>query len=725
MSKNIMQEIMNGGSYANVTRFDKEDAAILFNNHAEIVGTTLGPHANPSLIQFTDEEMMNEGTAKDGCYATKDGYTVLKRIRHLNKFHQALINTSFDTTKMNNDTSGDGTTTSYVFFAKLYANIFNNSYKHVTGEYKTLDKRMTDGQFAKLLRKSISAINNRVDSVHRYQVTDYDQLIDIARVSLNNDDENLKPLKRLLEMLKEVKIPANSVNISIANSTNSQCTVSVNSGFEFSSKIFLRTSDILSLENTRFIMLERNLETHDQSNAIIQLIEATRNHYEETGETFVVALNVINESYLTYLESYYRNQEQIFGEAGYKRHLFLVEYADTKGIPVSLYTQDMLIYFNSSLFNITESEVNRAVDNVARREFNDLLEKIKSDDREKYEELLKDTAAHTELKKEIFMSYEDKSYADKIKDIIFNGGFGRLPKVRVDDATSEFLSIIKKDADENTVKNNEVLAARINSIREIQMNSTNINEKEMCSRRFMNLVQQYAVITIGAPTQTERETLYSANLDATMAVNSAAKIGIVSGMCIPTMLSAWEFSEGEDFHGELLDLLDVYEFTSKERIVFKDLARDIYEAASFISTSILKNADLDEEDITKFQDDIKNKLKTVLSEPGTKYDPHGYDVLNYNWSKDIISPYESEKSYINAGLLTVIPFITAKLFIHPNQYFTGNASTKQKGNEPPIPPAPTKESSVTEEIADKLEDIEKAVRKTSWLRGILRAGLFI
>lgn len=724
MSKNIMEEIMNGGSYANVTRFDKADAAVLFDNHAEVVGTTLGPHANPALIQFTDEEMLSEGTAKDGCYATKDGYTVLQRIRHLNKYHQALINTSFDTTKMNNDTSGDGTTTSYVFFAKLFANIFNNSYKHVTGEYTSLDKRMTDGQFAKLLRKSISVINNRVDSIHRNVITDYDKLIDIARVSLNNDDENIKPLKALLTMLKDLNIPANSVSIAIANSNNAGSSVSVNSGFEFSSKVFCRTSDVLSLENTRFILLERNLETHDQSNAIIQLIEATRDHYDATGETFIVAMNVINESYLTFIESYYRNQEQLFGEEGYKRHLFLVEFSDTKAIPASLYTQDMLIYFNSSLYNITEAEINRAVDNTARREFNELLEKMKLENSENYEHLMGSMEAYNALKKEVFMVHEDKTYADKIKDITFNGGFGRLPKVRIDDATSEFLTIIKKDADENGVRNDEVLLSRINSIRETQMNSTSMNEKELCSRRFMNLVQQYAVITIGAPTQTERETLYSANLDATMAVNSAAKIGVVSGMCIPTMLSAWEFSEGEGFAGEYLDILDSYEFTVAERTVFKDLAKDIYDAASFISTSILRNADLDDEFIEGFQNNIKDRLKYVLSEPGTKYEPISYDVLNYEYSSKIISPYESEKSYINAGLLTCIPFITAKLFIHPNEYFTGNAM-KRSTEDVPTPPEPTKESSTTDFIVDKIEDGIAIAKKTTWLRRLLKASLFI
>lgn len=711
MKMNAMEIINNGGSYANVSKFDKAHAAELFDNHGALVGTTLGPHTNPTLIQFTDEDMMNEGTAKDGVYATKDGYTVLNRIRHLNKHDQAVINTSFDTTKLNNDTSGDGTTTSYVFFAKLFASLYNNSYKHVTGEYKTLDKRMTDGQFAKLLRKSISVFSNRIDDIHRVPITDYDELVNIARVSLNNDDENLKPLKSLLMMLKDMKIPASSVNISIANSNNSSSTVSINSGFEFSSKLYLRTSDILSLENTRFIVLERNLETHDQTNAVTNLIEATRKHYEETGETFVVAMNTINESYVTYLESYYRNQEQVFGEENYRRHLFLVEFAETKGIAPSYYLQDMLIYFNSSLFNITEAEVNRSVDNTARLEFNKIVEDWKLNDADQYNEIINDQEKYNALKKEIFEKHESQTYADKIKNIIFKGGFGRLPKIRIDEATSLFMTVIKKDADDNSVRNDEVLLARINDIRDMQMNSTSMNEKDMCSRRFMNLVQQYAVITIGAPTVTERETLYSANLDATLAVNSAAKIGVVSGMCIPTKMSAFEFADGNAYTSELEAILDKYEFSDKEKIVFKDVARDVYTASSFISESILRNADMTDEEIDGFNKELQTRLMSITPEK-PKFEPIGYDVLELEWSKNIISPYESEKSYINAALLTCIPFITANLFIHPNQYFAGNAMALNNKEEP-------KEGGTMDKIEDVAETVSTVVKRTTWLRRLL------
>lgn len=119
----VLERLNKQGNYANVTPLNKRELAEVFNNNADIVGITLGPDSSPVLIQYTDEELSNIGTAQDGCYATKDGYTVLNKIRHNNKYLQAIINTSFETTKHNNNTSGDGTTTSYVLIAKMYYHI--------------------------------------------------------------------------------------------------------------------------------------------------------------------------------------------------------------------------------------------------------------------------------------------------------------------------------------------------------------------------------------------------------------------------------------------------------------------------------------------------------------------------------------------------------------------------------------------------------------------------
>lgn len=682
----VLERLNKQGNYANVTPLNKRELAEVFNNNADIVGITLGPDSSPVLIQYTDEELSNIGTAQDGCYATKDGYTVLNKIRHNNKYLQAIINTSFETTKHNNNTSGDGTTTSYVLFAKMYYHIYNNTYKKYveTRQPVGISRRLTDGQFSKLLRKTIKAFCKRIDELHRYPVSDYDKLIDIARISLNNDDDNLKPIKALLTKLKENRVMPSAVNISIADSGTTKTTISVSGGFEFSTKTYLRTQNDVSIENARFIVLDRNIETYDSTEGIIALMASTRDHFNETGEKFIVVTGNVIDSFMTHLESWYRNQETLYddefsGEGNYERHLFVVAYPETKGIPKSLYQEDMLIYFNSSMYNITEAEVAKAVENRTRIETSTRVDQLKKEmEPQAFAEWISDPNNIELIQKEIYHTYNALSTADKIRYIVFNDNYSKLPKVRIDDATNNFNTVIMKDEMDANKRNDQALVARIKQISEIKDDTASINEKEICYKRLSNLIQQYAIINIGAATDTERETLYSANLDATLAVNSASKEGLVSGMCIPTILTANEFSGSLDEHVKekvkpnIDNILDLYEFNDDERVVLKDLAEDIKLAACFIFDSILNNADLNSEEIV----DVYRTLWTTYEEAvmaDRKFEPVGFDVLSYTWSDRIVSPYESEKSYIDAGLLTVIPFMTARLFLHPNEYMTSNA----------------------------------------------------
>lgn len=682
----IFEKLEKDGNYANVTLFRKDEAAKEFNFTGEIVATSMGPDASPSLIQFTDEDMLSVGTSKDGVYSTKDGFTLLNKIRHNNKYIQALINTSLDPSKLNNDTSGDGTTTSYVLFAKLFYNIYNNTYKQFveTKKPKGISRRLTDGQFSKLLRKTIKMICKRIDDIQRHPITDYDKLIDIARISLNNDDQNLKPIQALLTTLKTAGVPAQSVSISIANSNNNKSSFSVNSGFELPSKVYLRDQNTISLENTRLIVLERNLDTHDQTNAITNLIEATRDHFEATGERFIVLMNSIDERFIPYLESYYRNYESLYSDVeSPQRHLFLCAYPQTNGIPLPMYLEDMLIYFNSSFYNITEAEIENAIQNEARIEYGKYIQTYLSAFNKgtveelgytlTTEQIADGTPENMALRKVFFDKYNNLTYSEKIRSIIFKDKFDRLPMVVVDNATNNYMTIIKKDTNITMMRNEPTLAARINEIKELSEKTTSINEKEICIKRFSNLVQQYAVITIGGPTESERELLYSANLDATLAVNSAARVGIVSGMCIPTSLAAQDFLvDLIKNENRLTEYYEYVELTDTEKFILKEtLLYDIVISANFIFDSICRNADIESVEIEKLKVEIAGVyFDKVMA--GEKFAPMAYDVLAYEYTDKVISPYESEKSYINAGLLTCITFMTAKLFLHPNEYFTNN-----------------------------------------------------
>ena len=331
------------------------------------------------------------------------------------------------------------------------------------------------------------------------------------------------------------------------------------------------------------------------------------------------------------------------------------------------------------MYNITEAEVAKAVENRTRIETSTRVDQLKKEmEPQAFAEWIADPNNIELIQKEIYHTYNALSTADKIRYIVFNDNYAKLPKVRIDDATNNFNTVIMKDEMDSNKRNDQALVARIKQISEIKDDTASINEKEICYKRLSNLIQQYAIINIGAATDTERETLYSANLDATLAVNSASKEGLVSGMCIPTILTANEFAGSLDEHVQekvnpnIDNILDLYEFNDDERVVLKDLAEDMKLAACFIFESILNNADLNSEEIS----DVYGTLWTTYEEAimaGRKFEPVGYDVLSYTWSDRIVSPYESEKSYIDAGLLTVIPFMTARLFLHPNEYMTSNA----------------------------------------------------
>jgi hypothetical protein len=87
----------------------------------------------------------------------------------------------------------------------------------------------------------------------------------------------------LLTKLKENRVMPSAVNISIADSGTTKTTISVSGGFEFSTKTYLRTQNDVSIENARFIVLDRNIETYDSTEGIIALMASTRDHFNETG----------------------------------------------------------------------------------------------------------------------------------------------------------------------------------------------------------------------------------------------------------------------------------------------------------------------------------------------------------------------------------------------------------------------------------------------------------
>ena len=202
----------------NMNAYDIQRVVRLTKALRDKVATSMGPDGKPSLIQFSSGEAL--GSPKDGVFSTKDGFTILSAWRTNDIHEQSIINTTFETIKLNNDSSGDGTTTAYVFFAELFGLIYDNVYsKYCENKPDHFKRKLTSGQFSKLMKKAIKAINQRTSEFQRTIVTDYDKLKEIAIIALNHDDEMLTPMANLLDDLKKREIPPSFVNIHI-NKTN-------------------------------------------------------------------------------------------------------------------------------------------------------------------------------------------------------------------------------------------------------------------------------------------------------------------------------------------------------------------------------------------------------------------------------------------------------------------------------------------------------------------------
>lgn len=132
---------------------------------------------------------------------------------------------------------------------------------------------------------------------------------------------------------------------------------------------------------------------------------------------------------------------------------------------------------------------------------------------------------------------------------------------------------------------------------------------------------------------------------------------------IPTFITADEFLTDDAILNKALEKQNITKDEEKE--VFSAIALCVKEAARYISTSIMKNAEITDEEIAEYQAEFLYKAAAART-AGERMPIIGYDVLDMQFSDKIVSPYESEKAYI-AGLAVVNTFMTPALFIHANE----------------------------------------------------------
>ena len=665
-------------AFGNVTPFNKADAAELFMQAASVAATTLGPNAYKVLIQTFgsyDIETGNlDGSMTDNTYSTKDGHDTLRSIRFNNKYKQAIYNGSLETCRINDETSGDGTTSGYVFFANLFHSLYNNVYKDFVET-----KKLTNSQLVSVLRRCVDLYAQLIIKRHGVIVRDYEKLINIAKISLDNDENLLTPLRNLLETLAENKIDPSTVSISIEKSADAYTPYEVSTSFEIKGNAYLKEVGATKIDNVRLILVNKPLDNDDIKNGLQKMLKVTKVHFEQTGEKVLVIVPGVNHMYVERLEATYRKLE--ITDEYTDRHLMIVPFsAGLMGVPYDQYLDDLMIYFGMKTFtDITTIGVNNLGDEIVK----DLTEayQIRITDIEYKDGLAEDERKH--LIDEIVKERDTKiNEIIKLDDLSFMYNFvlGKLqfaPLASIDVEKDYTVQVYNIKQEEDNV----ALRERAQQIAASAAKTADIKEKSILNRRMRNIVGKYSILYVGATTENQTQSIMSQYKDATLAVNSAAKTGVVSGMNIPTLAVSNYIKHKLSLDGfedptkmEILTRLKPIEFLdTKDDInlnVIYGVISSIERAAYEIFYHILSNADIEEKA-------IENIYNTLVKDGSENYDVitpelKAFNVLSKEFTDNVISPIESEVGYIKAGISTCLEYLPARLFIHQNEWSINN-----------------------------------------------------
>lgn len=665
-------------SFGNVTPFNKADAAELFMQAASVAATTLGPNAYKVLIQTFgsyDVETGNlDGSMTDNTYSTKDGHDTLRSIRFNNKYKQAIYNGSLETCRINDETSGDGTTSGYVFFANLFHSLYNNVYKDFVET-----KKLTNSQLVSVLRRCVDLYAQLVAKRHGVIVRDYEKLINIAKISLDNDENLLTPLRNLLETLAKNKIEPSTVSISIEKSADAYTSFEVSTSFEIKGNAYLKEVGATKIDNVRLILVNKPLDNDDIKNGLQKMLKVTKVHFEQTGEKVLVIVPGVNHMYVERLEATYRKLE--ITDEYTDRHLMIVPFsASLMGVPYDQYLDDLMIYFGMKTFtDITTIGINNLGDEIVK----DLTEayQVRITDVEYRDGLAEDERKH--LIDEIVKERDTKiNEIIKLDDLSFMYNFvlGKLqfaPLASIDVEKDYTVQVYNIKQEEDNV----ALRERAQQIAAAAAKTADIKEKSILNRRMRNIVGKYSILYVGATTENQTQSIMSQYKDATLAVNSAAKTGVVSGMNIPTLAVSNYIKHKLSLDGfedpakmEILSRLKPIEFLdTKDDInlnVIYGVISSIERAAYEIFYHILSNADINEEG-------IEHVYETLVKDGSENYDVitpelKAFNVLSKEFTDNVISPIESEVGYIKAGISTCLEYLPARLFIHQNEWSINN-----------------------------------------------------
>ena len=452
---------------------------------SEAISYTFGPSGGH--VSFTSKDTVSFDY-------TKDGRTVIKNMIFENDTDNRIANIIKDLVKTIKNASGDGSTSA----VKLVSHLVKNAVKVLsldnTEEYKK-GALIFRNNIPKVMDKVVDDILKIIE-VYKKQPSSFDDLIDIARISLNNDESLLQPFRILFNTLKEYNTkfdPKNYFNIEPSDTDKYE--VMRKQGYSLPTKnfMFAPINYTNSVENAHLLMTKARINFED-----LHYWSYMIQHSAGFKNPVVVIVSSIEEEAATALTELYRS----FEAQDYSVKMIIMTMPSNFS---STHTtlEDLSYLLNSSVVNLIKEYITN--DTGYGEKSNPFF--IKTGD----EEL---DANNPEAKFKRSLAIVNQIYA-------------KISIAKKCDIKKMGRDLVLTVSAEDSQEPNEQLAIHINRLKDISEGET--EEAASAKARLNSLDTSMYVIRVPEHLIGDGYRRASAFLDATKAINSSLKDGYIMG----------------------------------------------------------------------------------------------------------------------------------------------------------------------------------------------------
>lgn len=585
---------VKNNSYVNDLEFINEVLSCI----NTLVSYTYGPSAG--IVGFTTPDTVS-------FESTKDGRTVVNKLVFSGDTDNRVLNIMKDLVRVIKLNSGDGSTSAVKLVSYLIKNALDVMYLDNTEEYKK-GFNIFRNNIPKVIDKVVSDIIKILD-IYKKKPTNFEDLLNIAKISLNNDEALIHPFRVLFNTLHKNNVTCNANNyFDIESTSDDEYGVYGKQGYTMPVKHFEYTAQKdFDIKEAYFMMTKSRINYEDLH---------YWSYFIEISSVFkhpiVVLISSIEEEAKTALTELYREFEA--RKIPIKLSI-MVSPANFSSTTETF--EDVGYLLNSSVINFEREYI--TTDTGYGEKSNPFFIKtgdpiLDTDDKQKHKR------AMVVLEK----LYESLSSSRRCD-------FKKLGNNLV-------LTVSLKDSTEP----NEPLRNHIENLREMAKEDT--DQGMIAKSRLIKLDGSTYVIKVPEHITSDGYRRASAFMDATKAINSSLKDGFIMGGNVAPFEAIETLIRELTTDNDDIDCRElVTNLTKNESLYLKDLT-PIYK----IVLSIMKNS-------------YGELIQDIIGDKEYK------DVVNYSnqtiCDEIVIEPYMTDYTILRHSLATFSTLVASRLLI--------------------------------------------------------------